>query len=105
MISISEGFSDDIDKLVIELDELGITIEMLYYGDGSIETDILYGDLKYEDVISKALYNGILLFLTSLLTNGYCSELLKDKDKLSLVLSDAFFKIPELSDIIKNQNI
>lgn len=104
MISINEGYGEDKDLVVVDLEDLGITIEILYNENGSIETDVLYGEIPYPDEVSKALYNGVLLFLTSLLTNGHCADLLIHKEQLTTILSDAFDKIPELSELINKQN-
>jgi hypothetical protein len=96
MISISEGYSENDSKRTIELESIGVTVELTKNDSGNIQADVLYGDIDNSSELSKGIVNGILLALTALLTCGYDEVLLDDPDKLSEALESAITRVPNL---------
>ena len=96
MISISEGYSENDSKRTIELESIGVTVELTKNDSGNIQADVLYGDIDDSSELSRGIVNGILLALTALLTCGYDEVLLDDPDKLSVALESAITRVPNL---------
>ena len=102
MIAISEEYCNDDVKRVIELDSIGVTVEVVKNESGNIQADVLYGDIDDTSDLSKGIVNGILLALSALLTSGYDEVLLDDPDKQSAALESAVTRVPNLVEALND---
>ena len=84
-----------------ELEEVNVTIDISKEPDGSLVADIFYGKPEHDDDLSKAMFNGIYMCLTTLLTEGFKDALLSDKEKLGAAIALSLKRIPAMIELLK----
>ena len=85
------------------LDKTGIRIELRESQDGFVLADVYYDDIPEAEPLSRGLYNGIFLFLTTLLTNEFSGDLLRDTKLLDACIATALDKVEPMVDMLDPQ--
>ena len=97
MVNINDGYSPRDGSLqVVNLESVGITVEIRTFPDGVIEADVLYGDIPDSDDLTRGVVNGIFLALTAFITEGFKDCLVSDVERLSECMDAAVNKVPSL---------